>query len=103
MPEELDDRGDQRNEDDAERDQGKVVLDDWNVAERIARSCAEANPRDGANDVVEGELRIGHRARARHERDEGADDGNEPSEHDRLAAVLFEEGVRAREMLAIER
>ena len=79
----------------------KLFLTIGTLPNAVARADAQiADPQRPADDVVERERRVAHRAGARHERHERADDRHEAAEHDRLAAVLFEEGVGSIEVLA---
>ena len=102
VPEELDHDRQDRDEDDADGHEREVVLDDRDVAEEYAGAEAQADPGDGAGDVVEHECRRRHRGRAGDERHEGPDDRHEAAEHHGLAAVAFEEVVRLCQMLAVE-
>ena len=56
----------------------------------------------GADDVEEEELALVHLGDAHDHRDKGPDDGDEAGQDQRLAAVLFEEGVGAFHVLALE-
>src|SRR6185436_594319 len=102
LSKELDGHRQQRDDDDADRDEREVLLDDGDVAEEQAGADTENHPRGGADEVVEAEGRRPHLRRAGHERDERADDRHEPPEDHRFSAVLFEERVRAREMLLVQ-
>src|SRR6185436_14321928 len=57
-----DDERQQRDGDDPQDDEREILLDDGDVAERIAREQTSANPRHGTNDVVREETRVRHRA-----------------------------------------
>ena len=61
------------------------------------------HPADAADDVVDGELPVGHLGRARHHRRERAEDRHEARDDDRLAAVLLVELVGLDQVLAAGR
>src|SRR5882762_170349 len=66
-----------RYEDNPDRHEREVVLDDRHVAEQPAGAEAQRDPRHRADDVVQHEGGGGHLRRARDERDERADDRDE--------------------------
>ena len=80
----------------------KLFSHDRHVAERVAGERADADPDDAAGHVVERERAVGHGAGAGDERHERADDRHEAAEDDGLAAVLLEERVRLRQVVAVE-
>ena len=73
----------------------KLLLHDRQSAEEVAAEQERSTQATAADDVVDGERRVGHRADAGDERRERADDRHEAREDDRLAAVLLVELVRA--------
>lgn len=85
--------GEHRDDDDPDDDDLEVALDVGEPAEEPARAAHEDDPGGGPADVEEGELAVVHRPHPGDERGEGAEDGQEPGEDDRLRAVLLEEGV----------
>ena len=84
-----------RYDDDQDRHDAEVLLDDRHVAEQVAAPQEQRDPGDAAGEVVRGEARAPHAADAGDERRERADDRNEARQHDGLAAVLLVERLGA--------
>src|SRR5437879_2929273 len=79
-----------------------MLLDDRDAAQQISEHSHAEDPSDSAEDIEGNEPAVVHLSDARHEWREGPDDGDESRVDDRLAAVLFVEGMRAGQMLAAE-
>src|SRR2546425_9419566 len=103
MPNQLYQRGKHRDEYDGEDNQREVVLDCRDAPESITQGDAEAHPERGGSNAEDEKARVGHRPNSRHEGGKGADNGHEPRENDRLAAVPLEECVGTIEMSPIEK
>ena len=98
MPHVLDEHRQDRDEDDANRDQREVFLDERHVPEQPSRTDAQTDPGCRPDHVVEDEGARRHLRRTGHERHERAHDRHESAENDRLPAVQLEERVSALEM-----
>ena len=101
-PEQLDEHRYHRDEDDQQQDRFDVVLDEVDLAEEVAERSDSHAPEQSSDDVVGDEGAVVHLRRARHDRDEGPDDRDEPGEHHRLRAVLLEELRRPVHVFATE-
>lgn len=99
MPKVLDHHRQQRHENDPERHQREIFLDDRHLPEEIPGTNAQYDPADAARHVEEGERRVGHLGHASNKRHERADDGNEPRQDDRLSPLPLEELMRALDVL----
>src|SRR5918998_5894416 len=101
-------RGGEREEDDDDDDPLDVLfeldaegaLDER--AEEVAGEDHAEDPGEAADHVVGDELPVGHLRRARHDGREGADDGDEARDDDRLAAVLLVKLMRLFEVARAE-
>ena len=103
VPDELDDAGQDRDDDDHHDDEREVALDHRDVAEQVAPDDEDHDPGDAADDVVEDETAVVHAADPGDERRERADDRHEPGDDDGLPAVFFVEPVRALEVLPVQK
>src|SRR5690606_162092 len=89
--------------DDAREDHVReVLLHGRQIAERVAGEDEAQHPNESACHVEDGEVPISHLADAGDEGGKGADDRNEASEDDRLAAVLFVEALCLYEVLLVQ-
>src|SRR3954464_11549737 len=91
----------QRHTNDAYDDEFEVLFDRRNISECIAGAHADSDPGKSRDKIEQGELRVRHRPASGDERHERANDGHELSQHNSLAAVMFEERVRLHQMLPI--
>ena len=78
-------RGNERDEDDADDQQGEIVLDDRNVAEEVTGQREAANPGNAAQCAEHKKQTIAHATDTRHERGKSADDGKKARKDDGLA------------------
>ena len=67
-------------------------------AQQVAGPRHARHPCHATGDIVEKEAPVLHLADARHHRGEGADDRDEPGDHDRLGAVALRRSARVRSM-----
>ena len=86
--------GHQSSEDADNQNQRKIVLDEWDVAEEIARKNDAADPHNGSASAVKLKAQRVHLGRTGNQRSKRTNDRYETSEHNRFAAVLFVEVVR---------
>jgi len=80
-----------------------VFLDRLPISEPVAAECEYAHPEGPAENVVDGELGVVHRAHAGHERGKRADDRDEAGDDDRHAAILLEESVGPIEIFLLQK
>ncbi len=102
MGDEFEGDREERDDDDADHDELEVLLDDGYVAEEIAGTEDAPDPDQSADHVEGEEAAVVHRADACHEGGEGADDGNEAGDDDRLAAVTVEELLRLLQVVHVQ-
>ena len=77
-------------------------MDVRDVPEKVSQQDDAKDPNKGPDDVVGEEFPVVHRTHSGHERSEGANQRNEPGEHDRFCSVPFVEGVRLLQMFLVE-
>src|SRR5262245_49814010 len=80
----------------------EIAFDDFGDAEVVAAEREAKHPDDAARDIINGEAAVLHPADAGDEWCERPDDGNEPGQHNRPAAVLVVEMLRALQVLLVE-
>src|SRR5207247_4411239 len=85
-----------------DHDVGKVVLDQWNVAEEIACIDQRRDPRRPADHVEDDEFSVSHRSHACEKGSEGAHDRHEAADDDGEAPILLVEAMRTLEVLRLE-
>ena len=93
------DRGQDRDDDDGDDHQLEVLLNGFQSPEPPPTQQEEQHPGNAARDVVDGEPGVVHLADAGDERREGPDDGHEPGQDDRHAAVPLVKRVRLEQVL----
>ncbi len=93
---------DERDDDNGDYDQFKIVLDEGNVAEKVAQQRENSHPDDAADDIPADEEPIGHPADSGHEWRKGAYDRHKTCQKDRLTTLLFEEGVCTLHVLLLD-
>ena len=85
----------ERQDDDGQDDQRKILFDERQVAEEVAAVQKRGGPEHAAGHIVTLKPAVAHAAGARHERREGAHDRHEAGDDDGFTAVPFEELVGA--------
>src|SRR5580692_1594791 len=91
-----------RDQHDCHHHELEVISDERNVAEVIAAQEKPADPHRSPDAVELPETDVAHAGHSRDKRREGAHDGDEPGDHDRLSAVPLVELVRPRQVLFVE-
>ena len=82
-----------RQDHDGDGDQVDVLLHELDMAKEVAEDREPARPQHATDHAVRGVHALVHIAYARHRSDEGAHDGHEAGQNDRLGPVLGEELV----------
>ena len=85
--------------DDAQGNQRKVLLDYGDIAKEIAAAYEKCYPNHSADYIVMSEGQVVHLAHAGHEGSEGAHDGHEAGEENGLVTVLSVKGAGLVHML----
>jgi len=81
--------GDERHENDAQDHYLKVLVHPGQGAKEVSREDTDGRPEKDPDQVVAGELAIGHFAHARHKGGKGTEDGSELEKNEGLHAVLL--------------
>src|SRR3990170_1280474 len=102
VPQVLDQDRHDGDENDRQDHQSEVLFHRRQAAEIEAGKNEEPGPDHSAEDVVSDKAPIGHRSDTCYEGREGADDGNEARQEDRLPAVPLVELLRAKEILPLD-
>ena len=77
------------NKNDGHDNQGKVFFNYWQVSEKIAAINKNGNPGNSADDIIREEADISHLTDPGHKRSEGADNGDETGDDNRLPPMPF--------------
>jgi hypothetical protein len=85
--------GDERDKDDSQDDQGKVIPDKGQVAEIVTDEEEESDPDEATGDVESEEATVIHSPGPGDKGSKGPHDGHKTSQDDGFAAMLSEEGV----------
>lgn len=93
MPDELDNRWDERDEDDAENDDGEMLFHRRQIAEEVATEDKDRRPEKIATDTIGQKTRIGHATDTRDKWRKGTNDRHKSGNDNGFAAVLFVELV----------
>jgi len=80
----------------------KAFFDDGNPAEKDSCEHTNADPSDGADDVIDHKATEGHCAHPGYERRERPNDRHKAGDDDRLSAIVFEKLVRLIEVLLVQ-
>ena len=81
----------------------KFFLNGFQSSEPPPTQHEEQHPGNTARDVVDGEPGVGHLADPGHERREGPDDGHEPGQDDRHAAVPLVKRVCLEQVFPVQK
>ena len=101
-PRSFNQRRQDRNEDDRQNHQREVLLHHRNVPEQVAGRNEAPDPQETPEHAESQEAQVVHPPDARDERGEGADDGHEARDDDRLDAVFLVELMGALQVRAVE-
>lgn len=96
-----DDGADDGGHDAEQKNQGKVLLDEGNVPEEVARADDGNGPDHGSRSAEEFKAQVVHARRAGNQGRKRANDGNEARKKNGFAAVAHIEAVRMLELLGI--
>ena len=102
MAQKSDECGKEGDQDHRQDDQRQMIFDCCNVAEKVSCQRQTGYPDQAAQRTVQQEQVVAHRAYACDERREGAYDGHEARDHDRLAAMLLIECVGSVQMFLLQ-
>jgi|SRR3990172_6208487 len=99
LPDEPNDAGQHRDEDDGEDYDGEVFSYKRERPEPVASYDEKRHPCHPSGDIVDDEAAVVHAAHPCHERRKGAHDGHEAGYDYRFASIFFEKGARPVEVI----